>query len=99
MNKLVINKCYGGFSLSKRALNALALMKGVEVNDVWEHELPRYDPDLVKIVEHLGAEASGDCADLEVVTIPGRRFRIREYDGYERVETPETTRWDEYPTE
>tara|TARA_R110000765_G_scaffold199534_1_gene305111 strand:+ start:1081 stop:1380 length:300 start_codon:yes stop_codon:yes gene_type:complete len=97
MNKLVINTCYGGFSLSKRALNALALMKGVEANDVWEYELPRYDHDLIKVVESLGPEAWGDCAELEVVTIPGHRFRIREYDGYERVETPEATRWVEYP--
>ena len=98
MNKLVINKCYGGFGLSERALNALALMKGVDVDDIWEYDIPRHDADLIKVVEHLGAEASGKSADLEIVTIPGHRFLIRDHDGYEEVDTPETIRWDEYPS-
>ena len=51
-----------------------------------EREIPRDDPALVQVVEELGAEASGRCADLEVVEIPdGVAWQIEEYDGYEHV--------------
>ena len=100
MNKLVINTCYGGFGLSERALKALALIKGMAEESperlrVWQYSIPRYDHDLVEVVEFLGAEASGDSANLEVVTIEGAHFRIKEYDGYESVETPNTIRWED----
>ena len=102
MNKLVINTCYGGFGLSERALKALAIIKGMadespEHLRVWQYGIPRYDHDLVEVVELLGAEASGDSANLEIVTIECNHFRIKEYDGYERVETPDTICWKEIP--
>ena len=51
-----------------------------------EREIPRDDPALVQVVEELGAEASGWCADLEVAEIPdGVAWQIEEYDGYEHV--------------
>ena len=102
MNKLVINTCYGGFGLSERALKALAIIKGMTEESpehlrVWQYGIPRHDHDLVDVVELLGAEASGDSANLEIVTIEGAHFRIKEYDGYERVETPDTICWKEIP--
>ena len=49
--------------------------------------LKRNDPILVQVVEELGTEASGSCADLEVVDIEnGRWFKIDEYDGFESIQ-------------
>lgn len=125
--KVVINRCYGGFSLSPKATAAYAKLKGrdcyffvgglseprrrveepdglfwsaFDVPDVpdelendWyvEHSVTtrpddRSDPDLIKVVEELGAEAGGSCAKLEVVEIPDDvDYTIEEYDGIEWV--------------
>lgn len=96
--KVVINKCYGGFSLSKTAWDDYAKAKGLNVgkwNDTWnfyedgdfyDREIPRDDPVLVEIVEKLANVASGSCANLVVVEIPdGVDWEIQEYDGNEWV--------------
>jgi hypothetical protein len=50
-----------------------------------DHE--RTDPDLIAVVEEMGAAANGDCASLKVVEIPdGIEWEIDEYDGNETVE-------------
>ena len=54
---------------------------------------PRHDKDLVAVVEELGKEASGSCADLVIAEIPGNIYRIDEYDGYESIETPDSMEW------
>jgi len=51
-------------------------------------ELPRHDKDLVKVVEELGAEASGPLASLVIEEIDSDLYRIEEYDGSETVVTP-----------
>ena len=57
-------------------------------DDYYDRDIPRNDPDLVKVVEKLGSKASGDCADLRVEYLPkGTLYRIKEYDGLETVET------------
>lgn len=132
--KIVINSCYGGFSLSPKGCRRYLELKGLEsyfykqtkykfdcgeveltrVDDIGDvpkfffycttrdqgktisdypedtfnsHSLKRSDPILVQVVEELGKEASGDCSYLVIVEIAsGRRFRIREYDGYESVQ-------------
>ncbi len=49
--------------------------------------LKRSDPILVQVVEELGAESFGKCANLEIVDIDkGRWFKIDEYDGYESIQ-------------
>ena len=132
MNKIVINRCYGGFSLSMKALQLLYKKKGEnyeypykdkfregfhkcsleEANwllkedkgDIidklpggsiccYDINCPRHDKDLVAIVEELGEEASGNCADLVVIEIPGNIYRISDYDGYESIETPDSLDW------
>lgn len=81
--KIVINKCYGGYSLSEAAYKKLGLKwdgYGYAFDD------DRANPDLVKVVEDLGTDASGTFARLGVVEIPdGVEWEIDEYDGVELV--------------
>ena len=132
--KIVINSCYGGFSLSPKGERRYLELKGQppyfysqtkynfnsgeieftridNINDVPDlffycttydqgkilsdypkdifhsRDLKRSDPILVQVVEELGAESFGKCAELEVVDIEkGRWFKIDEYDGYETVQ-------------
>lgn len=137
MNKVVINDCYGGFSLSMKALQLLYKKKGEEYNypykfdfangnfykcpleeaewlfkedmgDIIDEETfnncnsqrcdyylncSRHDKDLIEVVEELGPDAGGECAYLKVVEIPGNLYCIREYDGNEWVETPDSIDW------
>lgn len=49
----------------------------------------RSDPDLISVIEMLGDEADGMCADLCIAEIPdGASYEITEYDGNESVEPP-----------
>ena len=128
--KVVINKCYGGFSLSPKAVKLLADKRGQKCyffessydNKTGEHKyIPlsegfpeglfwsafstknpneknyskyyldsrpsdRSNPLLVEVVETLGADADGACAELKVVDIPdGVEYDIEEYDGMEHI--------------
>ena len=82
--KVVISKCYGGFGLSEKAYK--------ELDIPWDgfghgRDIKRSCPNLVRVVEKLGKDANGSCADLCVVEIPDDvEWEISEYDGYERVE-------------
>lgn len=54
----------------------------------------RTDPILVKVVEELGAEANGRCADLAIQYVPkGTLYRIDEYDGRESVVLASEQEW------
>lgn len=78
--KVVINRCYGGFRLSEKA------MKFLGVDSDWP-DIARNDPKLVECVEKLGEEANGAYAELKVVEIPDDvNWEIGEYDGLEWVE-------------
>ena len=56
--------------------------------DFYDRDIPRNDPDLVKVVEKLGDKANGDCAKLAIEYLPkGTLYQITEYDGLETVET------------
>ncbi len=143
MKKVVINNCFGGFSLSQKATKRLAELNGKKCyffeggyskpytpsfgndglfwsaftvpnpNDYikdtsdwadWTNEQKkeynslfesisltsrpedRADPKLVQVIEELGAEANGRCADLKIVEIPDDiEYEISEYDGNEHV--------------
>jgi hypothetical protein len=100
MTKVVYNACYGGFSLSAKAVR-----RGKELSPADKHwqsvcekygffEGERHDATLVRVVEEFGREASGDCARLAVAEIPdGTAYRIDEYDGSESVETRDSYNW------
>ena len=81
--KVVINRCYGGFGLSKKAYEYLGLAwdgYGYKYND------NRTDTKLVECVETLGDIASGSLAELKVVEIPNDvEWYIDNYDGIEWV--------------
>ena len=94
--KIVINRCYGGFGLSKVALDKYIAENRIDPgkwNETWgfynnfqDNCIDRADPVLVRIVEELGDEASGVYSELKVVDIPdGVRYTIEEYDGREWV--------------
>ena len=101
MNKVVVNTCFGGFGLSQEAL-ALLQEQGVKM-EIYDSEyypeeepqlmlgeaLKRHDSRLVEVVEKLGKLANTWASDLEVVEIPGNRYRIEEYDGSEAIYWPE----------
>lgn len=95
-NKVVINLCYGGFSISLEA----AKLMNLEISEFdkkygtvhWYGT--RHDPVLVKTVEALGSEAaSGEYAKLLIIKIPGNKYQLNEHDGMEWVETPENIEW------
>ena len=83
MQKIVVNRCYGGYSLSKEAYNYLGLK--------WDgygfaYDSKRDDSKLVKCVETLGERASGEWARLVIVEVPDDvEWEITDYDGIETV--------------
>lgn len=80
--KVVINRCYGGFGLSKKAI---ALMK--EYRKEYDYStIERHDPVLVRVVEELGDEANGECSKLKVEEITFG-YAINDYDGKETVDS------------
>ena len=101
--RLVINKCYGGFSLSDEATELYADIKGIKIHRVSERyyshyetedgtyfsnrDIERDDPALVAVVEQLGEKANGECAELEIVYVPDGI--CYEIDDYDGMETVE----------
>jgi len=93
MTKVVANGCFGGFSLSREACDALKERNPSKFEEVdpnygyLPYDTPRNDPDLVWVVEFLGVKAaSGSHAALYVVELPdGVPFEVDEYDGSESV--------------
>lgn len=84
--KVVINRCYGGFSISKEAAQLMASMGCRQAqaeldrsDDFWygygyakgfDNGYSRIDEHLIYAVETLGVKANGCSAELVVVEIP-----------------------------
>jgi hypothetical protein len=83
--KIVINKCYGGFGLSKEAEELYVQKKNI--SGPLRRDILRDDSVLVEVVETLGDKASGKYSELKVVEIPDdvTDWRIEEYDGWEHI--------------
>ena len=83
--KIVINTCYGGFSLSKEAYKFLGL-EWDGYGYKYSNDDLRTDPKLIECIETLGYQASGRFADLKVVEIPDDvEWEIDNYDGIETI--------------
>lgn len=82
--KVVINGCYGGYSLSDEALAYLGIPGGSR----YAYDDDRANPKLVECVEKLGEAAShGLGSSLYVVEVPDDvKWIITDYDGVEQVE-------------
>lgn len=82
--KVVINGCYGGFSLSDEALVYLGIPGGSR----FTYDDDRTNPKLVECVEKLGEAVNHDSAShLYVVEVPDDvKWTITDYDGIEQVE-------------
>ena len=81
--KVVINKRYGGFGLSKEAYEFL----GEEWDGYgYKFNEDRTNPNLINCVEKLGEKANGRYSRLRIVEIPDNvKWYIEEYDGVEWV--------------
>ena len=79
--KLVINRCFGGYGLSKEAEEMLTRKGKKYVADI------RDSLELIQCVEELGDKANGSFAKLKIVEIPfeSTDYLIDEYDGFESV--------------
>lgn len=94
MSQIVINKCFGGFGLSKLAQEKFASLKNIDPG-IWNSKffenidifgIYRADPDLVKVVTELGFEANDRYSDLKIIDVPDNvEWEIHEYDGVEWV--------------
>ena len=86
--KIVINRCFGGFSLSAEGVKRYRELSG-ELDATDYHvgrNLGRDDKFLVQVVDELGPKASARYANLEVVEIPDDvKWEISEYDGAETI--------------
>lgn len=77
--KMVINECYGGFSLPEEFCENF----GFDSYD----DIDRTNPDLIDFIEAKGGEVRHGCAHLVVEEIPDEvtDWEISEYDGYESI--------------
>ena len=84
MKKIVINKSFGGFSLSQKAIEYYLQLSGK--NKVDDYSVERDDPYLIQIVEELGEEVNNRFSKLKIVEIPDdAEWEICEYDGQEWI--------------
>ena len=83
--KVVLNNCWGGFSLSDEAKDMFVSLGG-DPKHVDRFSVDRTAPKLVEVVEKLGLRANGECADLKIVDIPEDiEYYIDDYDGVETI--------------
>lgn len=87
-HKIAINKDYGGFCLSNKAVQWLK-----QHGACLDENFKRHDPLLIKCIETLGKEVNTDYSNIGIVEIDGNQYRICEYDGAEWVETPDSIEW------
>ena len=88
--KVVINRCYGGFSLSLEA-KSMYMERTKHISKprhfYADTSIERDDPDLIAVIESLGLKASsGRFAKLKIITIPDDvDWEVKDYDGTEWI--------------
>jgi hypothetical protein len=87
--EIMFNACYGGFSVSKEAIQCYLDSNGYVFCPYHIcRGLERTDPSMIEIVKQLGARANGKCADIKIQSVPIKYkdyVEVGEYDGYESV--------------
>lgn len=83
--KIVINRCFGGFSLSHMVCDYLGIKSPYQYSNPTKKN--RCNPALIEAVERFGREASDSFSAVAVVKIPDEAtdFLINEYDGAESI--------------
>lgn len=83
--KMVINKCFGGFDLSNKAIERFKELGGLTI-DRYGLDIVRNDSILIQVVEELGDLANNKYCELKIVEIPDDvEWQIEEYDGREWI--------------
>jgi len=89
--QVLYNTCYGGFRLSEEASKLYHQRKKMHdstYEEVWYREIPRHDPELIKIYYELGCYFNSSFSAIEVKQIERKYenfYEIKEYDGLESV--------------
>ena len=86
--RIVINRCYGGFGLSNLAAKRYRELAWIPEEELfWTYDIPRDSPILLQVIDELGLEkASGPHAELKVIEVPeGVKWHIADYDGMEHI--------------
>jgi len=69
--EIMYNACYGGFSVSKEAVQCYLDSNGYVLCPYYiSRELERTDPSMIEIVKQLGHRANGKCADIKIQCVP-----------------------------
>lgn len=95
-HKIAYNNCFGGFKLSKAAIQWLiARGKTREWCNSCEYFYNlRHDPLLIECIETLGPNAEGKWSVLAIAKIEGNTFTIVEQGGVGSVITPNDIKWE-----
>jgi hypothetical protein len=107
--RILVNECYGGFGLSKRAIEwlhahnhgssesetVLSVNLFLDLDSGRIDESRRGSPILLAMFDELGSVgASGESSSLEAVELgESGKYVIMEHDGMETVYTPENIKW------
>lgn len=85
MQKIAINTCHGGFSLSPAVCEIL----DCQTYDYSGWDSERTDPRLIKAIESVtaqGGDPSGQYAEIKIVEVPdGVEWTLQDYDGVEAI--------------
>jgi hypothetical protein len=86
--RIVINRCYGGFGLSNQAAKRYRELAWIPEEELfWTYDIPRDSKILLQVIAELGVvKASGPHAELKVIEVPdGVKWHIADYDGMEHI--------------
>ena len=95
MPKVAINKCYGGFSISKECAEWIENKYGIDLSKEYNYgayyfDEKRHAKELIDAIETLGSKVcSGYCAKIVLEDCHSGLYDIEEYDGFETLITPD----------